>query len=90
MQIDKSHFTVKRLYKDCLRLADYIGTQGGNRAVLRAQIQQTFKKNAGETDPKKIEEQREAAFRGLTNYTFHEAQRMAKEQAPGNKGGFNQ
>ena len=28
--------------------------QGGNRAVLRAQIQQTFKKNAGETDPKKV------------------------------------
>lgn len=28
--------------------------QGGNRAILRAQVQQTFKKNAGETDPKKV------------------------------------
>lgn len=89
-----------QLYRDCLRLADYISTQvrallhrhagrlapprccrrrrwaparcdaparapppaaqGGNRRVLREQVRQAFKKNKGETDPQKIEEQKEA------------------------------
>ncbi|KAK9916359.1 hypothetical protein WJX75_001772 [Coccomyxa subellipsoidea] len=94
MQVDKAAFTVKRLYKDCLRLADYIGTQGGNRAVLRQQVQVAFRKNVGETDPEKIEEQKQAAFRGLSNYMFHEAQRMAKDGTmsavhPSEDGPFN-
>ncbi|KAK9823938.1 hypothetical protein WJX72_006512 [[Myrmecia] bisecta] len=77
---DKSAFSTLKLYRDCLRLADYISTKGGNRAVLRQQVSEAFKKNRLETDPKQIEEQRDAAFRGLSNYMFHEAQRMAKEE----------
>ncbi|PRW61158.1 GTPase Der [Chlorella sorokiniana] len=73
-------FTVIKLYRDCLRLADYISTQGGSRRVLRDQVRQAFKKNKDETDPQKIEEQKEAAVRGLSNYMFHEAQRLAKEE----------
>ncbi|KAL4423768.1 hypothetical protein ABPG75_001069 [Micractinium tetrahymenae] len=69
-----------QLYRDCLRLADYISTQGGNRRVLRDQVRQAFKKNKDETDPQRIEEQKEAAVRGLSNYMFHEAQRLAKEE----------
>lgn len=34
--------------------------QGGNRRVLRDQVRQAFKKNKDETDPQKIEEQKEA------------------------------
>ncbi|PSC70640.1 GTPase Der [Micractinium conductrix] len=70
---DKSSFSVIKLYRDCLRLADYISTQGGSRAILRDQVRQAFKKNKEETDPQKIEEQKEAAIRGLSNYMFHEA-----------------
>ena len=124
---DKSSFSVIKLYRDCLRLADYISTQvptfaaqgrrslpapphapqpallgqpgiqpgsprrcplpppdsahaavrrlptlpttagrpsitlqGGSRAILRDQVRQAFKKNKEETDPQKIEEQKEA------------------------------
>lgn len=39
-----------------------------------------FRKNAGETDPDKIQQHKEAAIRGLSNYMFFEAQRMAKEE----------
>jgi hypothetical protein len=34
--------------------------QGGNRLVLRDQVRQAFKKNKEETDPQRIEEQKEA------------------------------
>lgn len=78
--IDKSQFSVIKLYRDCMRLADYISTQSGNRQILRDQVRQAFKKNKDETDTEKIEEQKEAAVRGLSNYMFHEAQRLAKEE----------
>eukprot|EP00889_Picochlorum_renovo_P005596 jgi/Picre1/32626/NNA_007972.t1 len=78
--IDKSQFTVIKLYRDCLRLADYISTKGGNRLVLRTQVREAFRKNKDETDPEEIEKQKDAAVRGLSNYMFFEAQRMAKEE----------
>lgn len=34
--------------------------KGGNRRVLRDQVRQAFKKNKDETDPEKIEEQKQA------------------------------
>jgi hypothetical protein len=34
--------------------------QGGNRRILRDQVRQAFLKNKDETDPQKIEEQKEA------------------------------
>ncbi|KAK9803239.1 hypothetical protein WJX73_008478 [Symbiochloris irregularis] len=83
MQVDKSAFTVVKLYRDCLKLADYIGAkEGTNSKQLRSHVRQQFKRNLSETDPKKIEEQKDAAIRGLSNYMFHEASRMAKEQQP--------
>ncbi|DBB07932.1 hypothetical protein WJX82_002551 [Trebouxia sp. C0006] len=77
--VDKSAFTVTKLYRDCLRLADYVGTKGGNAAIIKKQVQQQFQRNATETDPTKIAEQKDAAIRGLSNYMFMEAQHMAKE-----------
>ena len=45
----------------CLRLAPHTSApQGGSRRVLREQVRQAFKKNKDETDPQKIEEQKEA------------------------------
>jgi hypothetical protein len=78
-----------QLYRDCLRLADYISTkvrplicsfplqyadnecrikinrslffkQGGNREILRRQVIDAFRRNKDETDPKKIEDQKQA------------------------------
>lgn len=34
--------------------------QGGNRVVLRQQVQEAFRKNKDETDPEEIEKQKEA------------------------------
>jgi len=88
-----SHYqTVARdaqLYRDCLRLADYISTRGSqaSRGSLRAQVRDAFRKNQGETDPVEIEKQKDAAIRGLSNYMFYEAQRMAKEGEEGGEGG---
>ncbi|KAK9833207.1 hypothetical protein WJX74_010449 [Apatococcus lobatus] len=77
---DPRTFGVLKLFKDCLRLADYVGSQGGNQEVLKQQVRVQFRRHAGETDPQKIEEHKEAALRGLSNYMMHEAQRMAKAQ----------
>ena len=70
-----------QLYRDCLRLADYITNRGSqaSRGSLRAQVRDAFRKHQGETDPVEIEKQKDAAIRGLSNYMFYEAQRMAKE-----------
>ncbi|GAQ91303.1 hypothetical protein KFL_007610060 [Klebsormidium nitens] len=67
-----------RLYRDCLRMADYLGRKQGNRAVLREQVRLQFKKNMDERDPDKIQAQKEAAVRGLSNYMVFEATRMAR------------
>ncbi|KAL3154328.1 hypothetical protein ABBQ32_013811 [Trebouxia sp. C0010 RCD-2024] len=81
--VDKSAFTVTKVR--CLpsgRLSVLV-PQGGNTAVIKKQVQQQFKRNACERDPTKIAEQKDAAIRGLSNYMFMEAQRMAKEGAGG-------
>eukprot|EP00897_Mesotaenium_endlicherianum_P007815 jgi/Mesen1/7061/ME000369S06384 len=49
----------------------------GNRGVLLEQVRSQFKKNMHETDPEKIQEQKSAAVRGLSNFMFFEAARMA-------------
>lgn len=35
-------------------------SQGGNRVVLRQQVQEAFRKNKDETDPEEIEKQKDA------------------------------
>ena len=64
-----------QLYRDCLRLADYITNRGSqaSRGSLRAQVRDAFRKHQGETDPVEIEKQKDAAIRGLSNYMFYEA-----------------
>ena len=55
-------------------------TQGGNRDQLRKTVRHQFKKNASLKDPAAIEAAKETAVRGLSNFMFQEAQRMAKDQ----------
>lgn len=49
--------------------------------VLRDQVRSAFKANAHLTDPAQITEAKDAAARGLSNFMFFEAARMAQEEA---------
>ncbi|XP_024366240.1 uncharacterized protein [Physcomitrium patens] len=53
----------------------------GNREVLKSLVREQFRRNMHETDPEKIEEQKQAAARALFNHMYYEAGRMAAEQA---------
>lgn len=80
--MEPASFAVTKLFRDSLRLCDYVASRTGianHKAALRKEVRTSFKKHMHETDPAKIEEHKEAAVRGLSNYMFHEAQRMSKE-----------
>ncbi|KAN0033403.1 hypothetical protein ACTA71_002830 [Dictyostelium dimigraforme] len=68
------------IYRDCIRLARYIGDMNGYAKNMSKQVQLVFKANKNEIDPKKIEEQKTDAVRFLTNFMQHEAERMARNQ----------
>ncbi|KAL6770433.1 hypothetical protein ACKKBF_B31250 [Auxenochlorella protothecoides x Auxenochlorella symbiontica] len=81
MAVNAETFTVAKLYRDCLRMADWIATKNGSSgAGMREQIKQAFAKNKSLTDPVEIEAAKADARRGLSNLLFMEAQRMAKDQ----------
>ncbi|WZN59647.1 hypothetical protein HKI87_02g11730 [Chloropicon roscoffensis] len=69
--------SVLKLYRDSLRLAKHLGAKSGNTLALKDEVRRTFRANMHETDPEKIHTMKEAAFRGLGNYIFVEAQKMA-------------
>jgi hypothetical protein len=72
-----------KLYRDCLRLADFLAKkQGFPREALRAQVTAPWRRNQHETDPETIMRQREAAVRGLSNYMMYEASKGAMDGAP--------
>ncbi|GBF90556.1 hypothetical protein Rsub_03127 [Raphidocelis subcapitata] len=77
--------SVKKLFKDLLFLAQYVGRRQGNERVLKDQVRQQFKANMHETDEAKILEQKEAAMRALGNFYFQEAERLAREKGPKRK-----
>ncbi|KIY97383.1 hypothetical protein MNEG_10579 [Monoraphidium neglectum] len=52
--------SVKKLFKDLLILAQYVGRRQGNEAVLKEQVRQSFKANMHEVDDEKILQQKEA------------------------------
>mmetsp|Transcript_34493 Transcript_34493/g.84486 ORF Transcript_34493/g.84486 Transcript_34493/m.84486 type:complete len:101 (+) Transcript_34493:36-338(+) len=63
-----------KLYRDCLRLADFLAKkQGFPRDVLRQQVMAPWRAFKNETNPELIMKHREAAVRGLSNYMFYEA-----------------
>ncbi|QDZ19265.1 hypothetical protein HOP50_02g17800 [Chloropicon primus] len=69
--------SVLKLYRDSLRLAQHLGSKSGNTDALKNEVRRTFRANMHEKDPEKIQTMKEAAFRGLGNYIFVEAQKMA-------------
>ncbi|KAG0558669.1 hypothetical protein M758_10G042400 [Ceratodon purpureus] len=71
------------LFRECMRRADYVGNQNGNKEVLKSLVREQFRRNMYETNPQKIEEQKQAAARALFNHMYYEASRMASEQAEG-------
>ena len=71
------------LYRDCLRLADFLAKkQGFPRDAVRAQVIAPWRKNQHEKDPETFMRQRESAVRGLSNYMFYEASKGAMDGAP--------
>ncbi|KAI8466984.1 MAG: hypothetical protein J3K34DRAFT_432083 [Monoraphidium minutum] len=77
--------SVKKLFKDLLILAQYVGQRQGNEKVLKEQVRQQFKANMYEVDEEKIIQQKEAAMRALGNFYFQEAERLAREKGPKRK-----
>lgn len=80
LNVDK--LSVQKLYRDCLRLAMHLGskqTSSRSAQALIDQVRLSFRRNADETDPEVIKEHKEAAVRGLGNYMFMEATKMAKD-----------
>mmetsp|Transcript_8104 Transcript_8104/g.13900 ORF Transcript_8104/g.13900 Transcript_8104/m.13900 type:complete len:87 (-) Transcript_8104:495-755(-) len=71
--------TAVQLYRDCLKLANYLGTKGANAAGLRMHLRAEFKKNKGESNPEKVAEMKSSAVRGLQNYLLHEATSRVRE-----------
>jgi hypothetical protein len=57
--------------------------QGGNRTHLRNSVRAQFRANAALTDAGAIDAAKAAAVRGLSNFMFHEAQRLAQADAAG-------
>jgi len=61
-----------KLYRDCLRLADYLAfKQSVPRFALREQVKHVWRKNQFLTDTNEIRTAREAAVRGLSNSMMH-------------------
>jgi hypothetical protein len=78
--------SVRKLYKDLLVMARYLGQRQGNEPVLRAQVRAAFRANAAERDPARLAEQKEAAMRALSNCYFQEAERLARSPGGGAAG----
>lgn len=47
-----------KIYRDCLRVALYLGNKQGNTATIKEHIKREFKKNMFESDPTKVEQMR--------------------------------
>ncbi|EFA77106.1 hypothetical protein PPL_09859 [Heterostelium album PN500] len=66
------------LYRDCIRLAKYIGSMNGYTKNLHKQVGNIFREHKYETSQEKIEEYKTDATRFLTNFMQHEAERLAR------------
>jgi hypothetical protein len=75
--------SVRKLYKDLLVMARYLGQRQGNEQALRGQVRAAFRANAGERDPARVAEHKEAAMRALSNCYFQEAERLARSGGAG-------
>eukprot|EP01025_Chloroclados_australasicus_P064954 TRINITY_DN8773_c0_g1_i3.p3 TRINITY_DN8773_c0_g1~~TRINITY_DN8773_c0_g1_i3.p3 ORF type:complete len:119 (-),score=7.49 TRINITY_DN8773_c0_g1_i3:307-630(-) len=72
---------IPKLYRDCLRVAKLVGQQNGSVESTKLMVRQAFKAHKHETDPEKIQEYKQDAIRGLSNYWFHVAGEFAEKKA---------
>jgi len=82
--MDKLNKTTIEIYRDCLRLAKYVGSKNGQTKNIVLNVRKQFKTNMYEDDPEKIESFRKAAVRGLSNAYLYESIILAKEQGQTN------
>uniref|UniRef100_A0A7S0VE14 Uncharacterized protein n=1 Tax=Polytomella parva TaxID=51329 RepID=A0A7S0VE14_9CHLO len=74
---------VRKLFKDCLMMAKYVGKKQGNEKVLLNMVRTQFKMNMAELDDDKVKEQKEAAVRALHNVYLVEADRYVRGKPSG-------
>jgi hypothetical protein len=65
--------TTVQLYRDCLRLANHIGSNSPKGRVLKSSIRSSFKANKFETNVESIERMKSNAVRALANYMLAES-----------------
>ena len=66
--------TAPQLYRDCLRLIYHIsGRNSVKTTKLKLIVSKEFKKNAGLSDPQKIDNLKSNAVKGLANYLMLES-----------------
>lgn len=65
--------TTPQLYRDCLRLVQHIAGKSKKGDNIRQIVRKEFQKNAGLTDPARIEQLKSNAVRGLANYLMIES-----------------
>jgi hypothetical protein len=78
---------VKRLYRDCLKTANFLSSQQPNLVMVdktKAMIRQEFKKNMFEKDPAKIQQCINRALRGMNSYLYARA-KIEKNEHPFSK-----
>ena len=63
--------TVVQLYRDCFRLANRLGGRSAKGDALRNMLRAEFRKHASETDETRINELKQNAIRGLSNYLIY-------------------
>ncbi|GAM27734.1 hypothetical protein SAMD00019534_109100 [Acytostelium subglobosum LB1] len=68
------------IYRDCLRLARYIGEMNGFTKNIHLHIARSFREHKNEADQEKIEEYKTDATRFITNFMQHEAERLARQE----------
>jgi hypothetical protein len=71
--------SVKKLYKDLIVVARFIGQRNGNEEVLKNQVRESFRAHREETDEARIKQLKEDAMRALGNFYFSEAEKMARK-----------
>ncbi|EGG13745.1 hypothetical protein DFA_11506 [Cavenderia fasciculata] len=72
--------SVVHIYRDCIRLARYIGQMNGYTRHIPKHVAGIFREHKFETNPEKIEEYKVDATRFISNFMQHEAERLAKDQ----------
>jgi len=60
--------TTTELYRECLKLAGYVGGKTGCTTPLQKNIRKQFKLHMHEKNPEKIEQYRNDAIRAISNY----------------------